>query len=120
VLLTALRDVGSTGERDDMVERLAALRLRLIRTVPAVRGRALQIQLDAQRTIAEHLHKAFPDQLDAVTAGALVGAFVGAISGALDIMLASSGEISDPKAMRRQLDRAVQIALDPWIRTSPE
>src|ERR1700722_8115527 len=45
VLLRALRDVGAAdGEPDDMVDRVAAVRLRLFRTVPAVRGRALQIQ----------------------------------------------------------------------------
>jgi AcrR family transcriptional regulator len=115
VLLRALRDVGSTGEerddeerddeerddeeRDDMVDRVAAARVALFRTVPAVRGRALQIQLDAQREIAGHLQRAFPDELDAVSAAALVGAFIGAVSGA------------------RQ---ATDLALRPWqSRSSP-
>src|ERR1700733_6835996 len=49
-LLRAVRDVGAPdGEPDDMVDRVAALRVALFRTVPAVRGRALQIQLEAQR-----------------------------------------------------------------------
>ncbi|MFQ6332061.1 hypothetical protein ACLMAL_38930 [Nocardia sp. CWNU-33] len=54
-----------------------------MRTVPAVRGRALQIQLDAQHEIAEHLCAAYPGELDEVTAGALVGAFVGVVTGTL-------------------------------------
>ena len=50
VLLRALRDVGAAdGDPDEMVNRVAAMRVALFRTVPAVRGRALQIQLDAQR-----------------------------------------------------------------------
>ena len=39
VLLRALRDVGAAdGEPDDMVDRIAAVRIALFRTVPAVRG----------------------------------------------------------------------------------
>ena len=61
----------------DFADKQGALRFRLIQTVPAVRGRALQLQLDAQREIARHLQAAYPDELDEVTAGAIVGAFVG-------------------------------------------
>jgi AcrR family transcriptional regulator len=115
VLLRALDDVGGTdGEPDDMVDRLAALRSRLIRTVPAVRGRALQIQLDAQREIASHLRRAFPGELDEVSAAALVGAFIGAVSGALQVLLDDPAAPSDPDHLRRQLRRATDIALRPW------
>jgi AcrR family transcriptional regulator len=115
VLLRALDDVGGTGgEPDDMVDRLAALRSRLIRTVPAVRGRALQIQLDAQREIASHLQRAFPGELDEVIAAALVGAFIGAVSGALQVLLDDPAATSDPDHLRRQLRRATDIALRPW------
>jgi hypothetical protein len=66
----ALHDVGATdGGPDGLVDRVAALRLRLIQTVPAVRGRALQLQLDAQLEIARHLRLAFPDELDDVGDG---------------------------------------------------
>jgi AcrR family transcriptional regulator len=115
VLLRALRDVGaSDGRGDDMVDRVAALRLRLVRTVPAVRGRALQIQLDAQHEIAGRLWRAFPAELDEVGAAALVGAFVGAISGALEVLLAAPAALDDPDTVRRQVYRATEIALGPW------
>jgi AcrR family transcriptional regulator len=115
VLLRALEDVGGTdGEPDDMVGRLAALRSRLIQTVPAVRGRALQIQLDAQREIASHLRRAFPAELDEVSAAALVGAFVGAVSGALQVLLDDPEALGDPDHVRRQLRSATDIALSPW------
>jgi AcrR family transcriptional regulator len=115
VLLRALRDVGAPdGESDDMVDRVAAARLRLIRTVPAVRGRALQIQSDAQREIARHLHRAFPAELDEVSAAALVGAFIGAISGALQVLLDDPDAPGDPDDLRRQLRHATDIALRPW------
>jgi AcrR family transcriptional regulator len=117
VLLRALHDVGGTdGEPDDMVDRVAAMRLRLSRTVPAVRGRALQIQLDAQREIAGHLQRAFPGELDQVSAGALVGAFVGAVSGALQVLLDDPDASGDPDRLRRQLRDATDIALRPWQR----
>jgi AcrR family transcriptional regulator len=115
VLLRALHDVGATdGGPDDMVDRVAALRLRLVRTVPAVRGRALQIQLDAQREIAGHLHAAFPEELDEVSAAAVVGAFVGAVTGALQVLLEDPAALGDADALRDGMRRATDIALRGW------
>jgi AcrR family transcriptional regulator len=115
VLLRALRDVGAAdGEPDDMVDRIAAVRVALFRTVPAVRGRALQIQLDAQREIAGRLQRAFPAELDAVTAAALVGALIGAVTGALQVLLDESEASADPDDLRRQLRHATDVALRPW------
>jgi hypothetical protein len=103
-----------------MVSRLAALRLRLVRTVPAVRGRALQIQVDAQREIARHLAAAFPDRLDEVSAAALTGAFVGAVTGALQVLLHDPDQLGDPAAVQAALRRATDVALRPWIRDSTQ
>lgn len=115
VLLRALHDVGAAaGEPDDLVDRVAALRLRLIRTVPAVRGRALQLQLDAQREIAGHLRRAFPEELNEVGAAAMVGAFVGAVSGALQVLLDDPAALDDPDRLREQLRQATELALRPW------
>jgi AcrR family transcriptional regulator len=116
VLLRALRTVGDAS--DDMTGPLAALRLRLIRTVPAVRGRGLQIQLDAQREIARHLAQAFPDRLDEVGAAALTGAFIGAISGALQVLLERTDRPDDPAALHAALRKATDVALAPWLATS--
>jgi AcrR family transcriptional regulator len=117
VLLRALHAVGE--DSDDMTGRLAALRLRLIRTVPAIRGRALQIQLDAQRDIARHLAQAFPDRLDHVSAAALTGAFIGAISGALQALLDQTDRPDDPAVLRRAVREATDRALTPWLATPP-
>src|SRR5262245_36786534 len=116
VLLRALHEVGD--DNDDVASRLAALRLRLVRTVPAVRGRALQIQLDAQREIARHLAAAFPDRLDELSAAALVGAFVGAVTGALQVMLEDADRLNDPGAVQAAVRRATDVALTPWLRMS--
>jgi AcrR family transcriptional regulator len=113
VLLRALGTVMDAGH--DFADPAGALRFRLIQTVPAVRGRALQLQLDAQREIARNLQAAYPDELDDVTAGAVVGAFVGAITGAVQAMTDAGGqERSDPKARSEALRRATDIALRPW------
>jgi AcrR family transcriptional regulator len=109
ILLRALGELGAAG--DDLVGPMAALRLRFVRSVPSVRGRSLQRQLDAQTEIAARLHAAFSDELDDVEAAALVGAFVGAVAGALEVLLRDE---HDPDVLRRELRRATAVALRPW------
>ena len=81
--------------------------------MPAVRGRALQLQLDAQREIARHLRTAYPDELDEITAGALVGAFVGAVSGAVQAMIDAGGPTST-ETVQAAVRQAADVALRPW------
>jgi AcrR family transcriptional regulator len=115
VLVRALRDAGAAD--DDLVGPLARLRLELIRTVPAVRGRGLQLQVDAQRQIARHLRDAYPDQLDEVSAAALVGALIGAVSGALEVLLENPDAASgDREQLKERLRQATDVALRPWSR----
>jgi AcrR family transcriptional regulator len=111
VLLRAVREGAESS--DDMVGKMAKQRLRLIRTVPALRGRALQIQQDGQTEIAHRLRATFADQLDDVEAAALVGAFVGAVSGALQVLLGDQDP--DPDTVRQRLRQATEIALRPWV-----
>jgi AcrR family transcriptional regulator len=112
VLLRALGGVG-----DEIVSPMAGLRLRLIQTVPAVRGRALQIQADAQREIARHLREAFPQELDEVSAAALVGAFIGAVAGALQVLLDDPDAVAGgPGELRERMRAAMNVALRPWAR----
>lgn len=108
----------TTQDSDDLTGRRAALRLRLIRTVPALRGRALQQQLDAQREIARHLAAAFPADLDATSAAALTGAFIGAVTGVLDLLFEGEDPSQDPAEVRATLLRATQVALAPWLEAS--
>jgi AcrR family transcriptional regulator len=112
VLLRALHSVAESGQ--DLVGRQADLRIRLMQTVPAVRRRALQIQLDAQRKIARHLCAAYPE-LDEISAGALVGALIGAVAGAVQAMLdRAPADSVGIEERRRLLREATDLALRPW------
>ena len=112
VLLRALRE--ANAESGDMTGPLAGLRIRLTMEVPAVRGRALQLQWESQREIARHLAAAYPGRLDEVTAAALVGAFVGAVTGALTVLLEDPARRGDPAALREAMQQATDVALHPW------
>jgi AcrR family transcriptional regulator len=108
-----LRGLDEASAGSDMTGRLGALRLRLVRTVPAVRGRGLQLQQDGMRDIARHLGAAYPDELDEVRAAALVGAFIGAVTGALDVLLAD-GPVGSAEELRTRMRQATATALAPW------
>ncbi|WP_053163677.1 TetR/AcrR family transcriptional regulator [Streptomyces noursei] len=113
LLLQALQDVNETNT--EMASPMARLRMRLTQSVPAVRGRALQEQLDAQLEIARHLQAAFPDELDAVQAAAMVGAFIGAVTGALQVLLAERDALTDPQRLQQRMQEATEMALRPFL-----
>ncbi|MBE1609667.1 TetR/AcrR family transcriptional regulator [Actinopolymorpha pittospori] len=52
---------------------------RLALTTPALQAKGLYLLLDLQQRIAGELVKAFPDQLDPITAAAMTGSLLGAI-----------------------------------------
>jgi AcrR family transcriptional regulator len=115
VLMRALRNANALN--DDMVGPLAALRMDFFHRVPAVRGRGLQLQMDAQVEIAVVLRDAYPDELDMVTSSALVGAFIGAAAGAVQAVLADPDEVAaGPEAVKERVQQATDAALRPWSR----
>ncbi len=119
VLLRALRAAGDNpGDHliDDLNARIAAVRARVSRTVPAVSGRAAHAQLLAQRELGRQLHAAFPEEFDEVGAAALVGAVVGAVSGALTVLFQqphSSQE--DGERLHRRIHETTSRVLQPWL-----
>jgi AcrR family transcriptional regulator len=115
VLLRALRDAAG----DDMLSPLAQLRLRLIADVPAVQGRALRLQLQAQADIGAALVAAYPG-LDPVEAAALVGAFIGAAAAAVAALAPESGNAARNDGMPRRLYDAVASALGVAAAPPPE
>lgn len=112
-----IRALDAVAEADtDMVSPMAAVRTRLFRTVPAVRGKALQVQMDAQQDIARALSAAFPESLDQVTAAALAGAFTGAVAGAVMALLDAGAQADAAEAHRALIRKATEVALGPWRR----
>lgn len=109
VLLAALAAAGPTA--GDSTSSTTRLRLRLMESVPAVRGRALALQRRAEREIAGRLCEAYPDQLDAVRAAALVGAFIGSAAAATDALLRDPGAPADPSRISERIRAAVAYAL---------
>ncbi|GAA3472259.1 TetR/AcrR family transcriptional regulator [Nonomuraea roseola] len=59
-------------------EELSAT-VRLVMSTPTLQAKGLYLLLDLQQRIADELLKAFPDQLDPITAAAMTGALMGAI-----------------------------------------
>jgi AcrR family transcriptional regulator len=112
VLLRALSTAGEAS--DDMTGRLARLRTRVMREIPAVMGRGLQIQLAGQREIARHLAAAFPDRLDPISAAAMAGSFAGAVTAALLALLDDPASPADPAGLRVELRRATETGLRQW------
>lgn len=110
VLVGGLRTLPSAAS-DDLTGRLALLRLRLIRSVPAVSGRAFARQYAAQREIAAALREAYPDELDEASAAAVAGAFTGAVASALDVLFGDGEAPPPPDGVRTALIDAVARAL---------
>ncbi len=117
VLVRALAEAAATD--DDLTGPMAALRIKLMREVPTVLGRGLQIQLDAQREIGRHLAAAYPDELDEVSGAALAGALIGAVSTALVVLFDDPSGVPSPSAVRSAVRRATSLALRPWSRPQP-
>lgn len=110
VLLKALAAGGPVS--DDLTSATAGLRLRLMESVPAVRGRALQLQRRAEREIARALIDAYPDQFDAALAAALAGAFIGGAAAATNALLDDAGNATaGPSRVAAQIESAVAFAL---------
>jgi len=117
VLLRALSTAGEAS--DDMTGRLARVRTRVMREIPAVMGRGLQVQLAGQREIARHLAAAFPDRLDLLSASAMAGAFVGAVTTVLLALLDDPAGSRDPAEIRNAMWRATETGLRQWGASPP-
>ncbi|MER5624219.1 TetR/AcrR family transcriptional regulator [Streptosporangium sp. NPDC002544] len=92
--------------RREPEELSAAARLAL--TTPALQAKGLYLLLELQRRIAGELLKAFPDDLDPITAAAMTGSLIGAIqqAGLASVQLGRSQE-ELWEATRRGLDIAM-------------
>jgi AcrR family transcriptional regulator len=81
---------------------------RLLLTTPALQAKGLYLMFDFQQRIADELLKAFPGQLDPITAAAMTGSLIGAIQQA-SLASVQLGRSQDElwEASRRGLDVAL-------------
>lgn len=117
VLVRAMAAVFERAEHFGQVfDRAVPVRLRMVFSVPAVQGMALQRLLSAQQRLAARLHAAFPDRLDRVEAAAVVGALVGAVVNTMLSLVQAPEQVDelfagDPGPVLAQLRRAVEVAV---------
>lgn len=94
---------------------------RLLLTTPALQAKGLYLLLELQQRIAGELLKAFPDQLDPITAAAMTGSLLGAIQQAslASVRLGRSQE-ELWEASRRGLEVALHGLLSVrWLTEGP-
>lgn len=87
-------------------EELAAIRARLITTVPVLRAIALRWLFDVQHEWALALAEAHPEELDDLSAHAVVGSVVGAV------LSAAMSALDGPRPLSEVVLRAARIALE--------
>ncbi|NRQ40678.1 TetR/AcrR family transcriptional regulator [Nonomuraea sp. NN258] len=106
VLARAMADMIGDSWDSDLTSGLAALRVRLAASAPALQARMLQRYVTAQDELARALHRAYPEELDPIEAAALVGAAVGAVSAATMVAI---GRGDSPEEVRTAMRRAVDL-----------
>ncbi|MBV2363435.1 TetR/AcrR family transcriptional regulator [Streptomonospora nanhaiensis] len=92
-------------------------RMELVLSTPALQAAAMRAVGQAEARMARALARAFPGELDAVSAGAAVGALVGAVMGAARMEFAAGR--TDARAGRAAMRRAVDIAVRGLERAEP-
>ena len=104
--------------------RMLPLRLRLILTVPGLRGVALHRVFAAQRRLTERFHEAFADEIDELTAAAMVGAIFGAVLNTTVTIVADPARLTgllagDVESLLAELRRAALAAASGLHRSPP-
>ncbi|MEV0381026.1 helix-turn-helix domain-containing protein [Nonomuraea sp. NPDC050643] len=107
VLEAALTAMVADVVADDLPSGLAAARARLAASEPDLAARLLHGLVSAHTELAEALARAFPAELDEVSAAAVVGAAVGAVSAAAEAALRQG---LPPAEVRAAMLRAPALA----------
>ncbi len=87
VVLKAMDHMLASAVRDELDGGLASVRLPMVISVPSVQAATLHRYFQAETRLAEALHDAYPDLLDAPAAGAVIGSVMGAALAAALICL---------------------------------
>ena len=108
VLLAAMQHMLADALTEEVDGGLAAMRLPMIMSVPAVQAATLHRYFLAETQLARALHRAYPDALDLPAAAAVIGSVMGAAIAAALICL-QEGETSE--RLRVAVERAIGIAI---------
>ena len=110
-LAAAVEEMLRYAGEDDLVTGMAATRLRLIATVPALQAAALRRFAAAAGQLTGALHAAYRPQLDEDSAAILVGAMLGAVLAASNASLRRGDPPARLAASVRRAARTVTVAL---------
>jgi len=109
LLLRAMQEMITNSWSTDLPTGLAALRTRLLTSVPELRARLLHHMYLGQEEMVEALHQTYPEQYDRVDLAAMVGAALGAVNAAALTSIRQGGGAETVRAaMRRAVDFAVR------------
>jgi len=108
VLMRAMEYMLADAVRDELDGGLASVRLPMIISVPSVQAATLHRYFQAEAQLAEALHHAYPDILDAPAAGAVIGSLMGAALAAALICLQRGDTTEQVQTAARQ---AIGIAM---------
>jgi AcrR family transcriptional regulator len=108
VLMAAMRHMLADALTEEVDGGLAAVRLPMIMSVPAVQAATLHRYFLAETQLAEALHRAYRDTLDPTAAAAVIGSVMGAAIAAALVCL-QDGDTAEE--LRVAVERAVGIAI---------
>ncbi len=108
VLARAMQHMIANSFAGDLTTGLAAVRVRLVLSKPSLLARQFHLLFAALSELADALRRAYPDELDPISAAALVGALIGAVNAAA-LMSLSQGDTTEQ--VRSAMLRATDIAL---------
>lgn len=108
VLVAAMRHMLADALTEEVGGGLAAIRLPMIMSVPAVQAATLHRYFIAETQLAQALQRAYCDTLDPPAAAAVIGSVMGA---AIAAALVCLQEGDDGQELRVAVERAVDIAI---------
>ncbi len=108
VLVAAMQHMLADALTEEVGGGLAAIRLPMIMSVPAVQAATLHRYFMAETQLARALQRAYSDTLDPVAAAAVIGSVMGA---AIAAALVCLQEGDNGQQLRVAVERAVDIAI---------
>ena len=108
VLVSAMQHMLADALTEEVDGGLAAVRLPMIMSVPAVQAATLHRYFLAEAQLAQALHRAYQDTLDAAAAAAVIGSVMGAAV-ATALVCLQQGDTTEQ--LRVAVERGVGIAM---------